>query len=240
MGVEVRSHKGPEKPLMDFPVVKVKIEELTPHEQTIPTELDWFIESVRDSDVLIWPMIIGDEHYIILDGHHRAEGLRRLNYKEAPAILIDYSDDDLVKLDTWYPLVNFPVDEVIDHLQKLDLDIEEIDPTKFSRAALNDREITAFVGNSTKLYQVIGDRETIFRELRDNWLANITYYDDADMCFEKSNPSHTALVSWAYTKEEIIEQVNNGVVHLPKTTRHTLKYRVPKCNFPLSELERNE
>lgn len=238
MGVEVRSHKGPKKPDLDFPVIKVKLDDLIPHEQTIPNELDWFVNSVQESQSIYWPMLIGARNHTILDGHHRAAGLKRLNYLEAPAILIDYYDDELIQLDTWYPLVQFPIAGVIDHLREKGLDVKECKVDDFSDEQLKLRKLTAYIGDGTSLYQISGDRETIFQEVRDYWLEDIVYYDDKEMCMENADQGHTSIIPWSYTKEEILGHVKNGIIHLPKTTRHTLKYNVPEKIFLLSDLER--
>jgi len=240
MGVEVRSHKGPKKPDLDFPVIKVRLDDVIPHEQTIPNELDWFINSVQESQTIHWPMLIGAKNHTILDGHHRAAGLKKLNYTEAPAILIDYYDDELIQLDTWYPLLQFPVSKVIGHLREQGLTIKECSVQDFSDDKLRGRATTAYIGNTKELYEITGDRETIFKQVKDFWLKDIVYYDDTEMCLENTDEEHTAIISWSYTKEEIIGHVKNGIIHLPKTTRHTLSYNVPEGVFPLEELARKE
>jgi len=237
MGVEVRSHRGPEKDVLKFPVERIEISKLVPHEQTIPHELDWFIKNVKDSEHLVWPLLVGRENFLILDGHHRAAGLKSLDYTYVPAILIDYMDDELIQLDTWYPNIHHQVAVVLEKLQEADLVIEDIDPSEFDRNRLNTRNITAFVGNTTQLYAIRGERERIFSVLKEHWIDDITYYDDPQMCMERTDTEHTAVVAWSYTKEEILQQVKAGMVHLPKTTRHTLKYRVPECNYPLEDLK---
>ncbi len=240
MGIEVRSHRGPPKPDMEFPVVKVRLDDILPHEQTIPDELEWFINSVQEDQSVFWPMLIGSRNHTILDGHHRAAGLKALNYEEAPAILIDYYDDDLIQLDTWYPLVNQPLEVVIEKAREIGLQVKEVPVAEFSRIKLDDRKMTAFIGNQKMMYAISGERELIFKEVRDLWLSGIVYYDDPVMCLENTNEDHTAIIAWSYTKEEIISHVRQGIVHLPKTTRHTLKYNVPKGIFPLSDLARKE
>lgn len=239
MGVEVRSHSGPEKPEKEFPIELVQLSELVPHEQTIENELEWFIEGVQESGIIYWPMLIAEDTKLILDGHHRTAGLMELNYANAPAIVIDYLDDDLVQVDTWYPKVEIPPRQILQYFEDKKLDIKKIEFENINFEKLNERDITAYVGNKQEMYQITGNREEIFEIIRDNWIDQIIYYDNPKMCIESINEKQTAVVSWAYTKREIISHVQEGIVHLPKTTRHTLKYKIPKCNYPLEKLEKN-
>lgn len=236
MGVEIRSHKGEDKPFMDMPVTLLNLDDLIPHEQTIDHELDWFVEAVQESGMIHWPMLVDNKTKLILDGHHRTEGLRILSYKKAPAIVIDYMDEAIVQLDTWYPLVEQPLRKVIIQLKMAGLSAEEVDVGSLDMERVTSRKITGYVGNQDQLYEVAGERERIFRRVRDLWLNDIHYYDDPLACFEATKPGTTAIASWSYTKQEILTHVDQGIVHLPKTTRHILSYQVPKCNFQLSEL----
>ena len=115
MGIEVRSHKRP-KPEKEFEIEMVLLKDLIPHEETIDQELKWFIDAVQESGMVYWPMLIAHGSHLILDGHHRHAGLRALNFVNAPAIMIDYMDDELIQLDTWYPLIQQSVQHVISTL----------------------------------------------------------------------------------------------------------------------------
>lgn len=46
------------------------------------------------------PVLVADDAFVILDGHHRVEALRSLGCKRVPTYLVDYGSD-LVTLDTW-------------------------------------------------------------------------------------------------------------------------------------------
>lgn len=238
MGVEVRSHRGPEKPVMEYPVERVEISDLVPHEETIEKELQWFIDSVEDMEHVVWPLLIGNRNHTILDGHHRAAGLKALGYKYVPAILIDYYDDDLIQLDTWYPNLKQPLDVILKKFEDTALHVRKSDDATIDRKKLYLREITAYIGNKNELYEIVGGRETIFQILRDNWLNDATYYDDKEMCLENTDEENTSIIAWSYNKKEILDHVKHGIVHLPKTTRHTLKYRVPEVNYPLEKLKK--
>lgn len=70
----------------------IPIEELKPHEQTIPENLKRLENKIRENGYLINPIIVDQDSLVILDGHHRAKVLKLLGYKKVPAFLVDYSD----------------------------------------------------------------------------------------------------------------------------------------------------
>jgi hypothetical protein len=158
-----------------------------------------------------------------------------MGYKNGPAHLIDYLDDSLVTLDTWYPRVNATPEIVVKKLEQAGLQVKSVE--HYDMQYIDNREITAYIGNIEDIYQVFGEREHIFRQVRDLWLEDIMYYDDPDMCLVQTRKDQTAIISWSYTKEEILGHVSEGIVHLPKTTRHELSFQIKRTNFPLDELD---
>ncbi len=235
MSIEVRSNKG--KILRkNYPIVLVDLIDLIPHEQTIPHELTKFIDGIQKSRTIYWPLMIDKYSNLILDGHHRTAGLKHLRYKNIPAVLLDYQDDELVKLDTWYPLINIPVEKIIDELSDLKFKIDMI--SELNMNDLKERKFTAIVGNKDRFYRIEGEREDIFELIRSRWLDEIIYYDDAQMCLDNSDNNHTSVIAWSYTKNEVLDIVLAGKIFLPKTTRHTLKFETFKCNFSIDNLDK--
>ncbi len=234
MGIEIRTHLE-KKPLADFPISLVKLNSLIPHEQIISEELASFIESAKRDKMVFHPMLVDKESYLILDGHHRHRGLLDMGYLNAPAIYINYHDDDLVSVGTWFPLIDKKLGQVIKLLSEINGDIKEVSGPDYN--LLQNRGITAVIGNQENLFSITAEREEIFQIVRENWLDNILYYDNEEAIISDAGKNKTAIISWAYTKKEIIDSMKSGGVFLPKTTRHTLSYRFKKCNYPLSSLE---
>ena len=54
------------------------------------------------SGVFIEPIWVAKGTWVILNGHHRVEAMRKLGMKRIPAWVFDY-DADLVDLDRWSP-----------------------------------------------------------------------------------------------------------------------------------------
>ncbi len=235
LSIEIRTDKKG-KPEREMPFELVELSDLLGHEMTIYVELGQLIAGVLNTSTLDWPILIDEKTKLILDGHHRTEGLKALNFTNIPAILIDYHDDDLIKIGTWYPLVRCKLDDIISVLSNSGFDIQEIDDKILKIENIDSREVTALIGNDKKMFKVYGDREDIFQFVRDSWLRHVKYYDDPEMCLENADIKHTAIISWSYTKDEVINHVKNGEIFLPKTTRHQLKYEVKRCNFSIKDL----
>ncbi len=235
MSVEIRIHELENKAIQ-YPFEIVELDQLHPHEMTIDYELHYFLNEIKKDMKLWWPIIVDKDSMVVLDGHHRISGLKLMGYNRIPAIMIDYCDNEDILLDTWYPNLSVDPETVIQELKKEGMDIFEISSIDEYLPKVRNREYTAIIGNKHKLYVVQGDRDKIFKLIRDKWLEHIKYHDDPYHCIENTNEGHTAIISWAYTKEEIVRAAKEGNIFLPKTTRHTLKYPPAKFNFPLSKL----
>lgn len=46
------------------------------------------------------PIVVEDKHFVVLDGHHRLNALKRLGCKRIPSFIVDYSRDD-IKVGSW-------------------------------------------------------------------------------------------------------------------------------------------
>lgn len=78
----------------------VDIRRLRIHEEIQPDLLAQVLEEIRADGYVKRPILVADEHYVILDGHHRFEALRILGCRKAPCYLIDYFSD-IVDLSLW-------------------------------------------------------------------------------------------------------------------------------------------
>ena len=85
-------------PSLRFAVVELG--RLRGHERIRPALLEELSEQIRREGVLKRPILVADRDFVILDGHHRAEALRKLGYVRIPVYLVDYRSD-IVKLGTW-------------------------------------------------------------------------------------------------------------------------------------------
>ncbi len=78
----------------------VAIEKLRSHERIQPSLLERLQEEIRRDGYLKRPILVADQHYVVLDGHHRLESLRLLGCRLVPAYLVDYFSS-VVQVTTW-------------------------------------------------------------------------------------------------------------------------------------------
>jgi hypothetical protein len=78
----------------------MKIEELRIHEAIQEKLLEDFINILKDDGVFKFPILVDEKDYVVLDGHHRVEALKRMGYTKIPVYLVDYWDD-AIEVTTW-------------------------------------------------------------------------------------------------------------------------------------------
>ncbi len=86
------------KPEARFELVDVGV--LRAHEKLQAELLDRTTDEIRTDGYLKRPILVADEHFIILDGHHRFAALKALGCRRIPSYVIDYFSD-VVDLTTW-------------------------------------------------------------------------------------------------------------------------------------------
>ena len=92
-----RSAPGEAAPV---PCELIEVRRLHAHEQVEPDLLERTIEEIKRDGYLKKPILVAQDDYVILDGHHRFEALRELGCQRIPCYLIDYFSD-AVQLGLW-------------------------------------------------------------------------------------------------------------------------------------------
>lgn len=88
-GVWMRSH---------FEILDIEI--LHSHEAVNPDMLDCLAEQIAKDGALFRPIVVDEKTYVILDGHHRFEALKRLGCRKIPVYLVDYMNN-AIEVMTW-------------------------------------------------------------------------------------------------------------------------------------------
>jgi len=99
---------------MNYRFELVNMEKLRSHEGINPELLSECIAEIKRDGLVKKPILVEDQHYIILDGHHRYEALKELGCKKIPAYLVNYFDKDIT-VTTWPGAVvsNITKEEII-------------------------------------------------------------------------------------------------------------------------------
>ncbi|ADL19368.1 hypothetical protein ASAC_0963 [Acidilobus saccharovorans 345-15] len=83
----------------------------------IPERVDEVLKSVTRSMVMAKPLVVAADSWILVDGAHRLEALKRLGARYAPAVIIDYNSDE-VKLLGWVRSYSYS-SEALNELRRL-------------------------------------------------------------------------------------------------------------------------
>jgi len=212
MGVE--KAKLEEKPVRIMKIHFVDIVLLKPHEELDPEESRQLIESINEKGVFYKPILADKDSFIILDGHHRWDGLKRMGVKKIPCLLLDYFDNE-IKLYTWYPVLNEKLEKILeffdhDHLEGYENYLEEY----------------TFVITDGKRYYGLRDEKDIIRYIESKGY-NFEYVDTIETALKGTEDGKTVFLRRSRTKKEIIEKASRDEVFSPKTTRHWFLYKYP-------------
>ncbi|MEA1993097.1 MAG: ParB N-terminal domain-containing protein [Euryarchaeota archaeon] len=221
MGVE--KAKFEEKPVRIMRVQNIDIDLLKPHEALDPLESKLLIKSINEKGVFYKPMLVARDSKVIIDGHHRWDGLKRMGVKKIPCILLNYFDDE-IKLYTWYPILNEKPERIL-----------EI----FDYDTLNDYEghfdSYAFIITYRKKYYGLKTEKDVIRHIEDKGY-DFGYVDAIETALKEVENGKTAFLRKAPSKEEVIEKASRNEVFPAKTTRHWFPYKYPYVYITKEEL----
>ncbi len=85
---------------MQYRFELVDIEKLHSHEAVDEGSISEVVAALKHETTLKEPILVDDEHYVILDGHHRVEALRLMGCRRVPAYLVDY-DAPEIEVSLW-------------------------------------------------------------------------------------------------------------------------------------------
>ena len=78
----------------------IPLESLRHHEEFIEDNVRSLAYEIRSVATFTTPVCVDEEYRIILDGHHRAEALKRIGCRRVPAYLFSYPSEE-VSVDVW-------------------------------------------------------------------------------------------------------------------------------------------
>ncbi len=79
----------------------VDISELKPHEKIDIELVHTLLRDVICKGYIEKPILVDIYSMTILDGHHRVAVLKSLGRRRVPAILVDYLNDNIIKVYSW-------------------------------------------------------------------------------------------------------------------------------------------
>lgn len=225
----------------------VKIDKLNPHEEITETSyLDSIIKSIKDSHIFNEPIIIDKNTYVILDGHHRFQSLKKLGARYLPVVLIDYLNDSRIRVDTWYPCIVGNLNSVLSTLKKMkDIEISEVSSRKELERLVEAQGIVFgaitkdgqyFIMKSKK--DIYDKQKRIIKNINKLPRVQIKYVDSIKTGMNMLKNDHACMlfIRKPPSKLDVVQRATLGKVFPPKTTRHKIPFMIRKVNIKLDDL----
>jgi len=76
-------------------------DDLLPHEEVIPRNLDAMMKRLVNSGRFFQPLLVDSASNVILDGHHRWNAAKALGLDLVPVVAIDYLNSEEVSVSVW-------------------------------------------------------------------------------------------------------------------------------------------
>ncbi|WP_406735762.1 ParB N-terminal domain-containing protein [Thioclava sp. GXIMD4215] len=88
----------------------VETSRLLPTEEHYPDRAERLVRDIASCGVWTTPILVLDQHYIVLDGHHRLQASRTLRLDRIPCLLVAAGSPDL-SLSCWRVVASSYPDE---------------------------------------------------------------------------------------------------------------------------------
>jgi L-serine kinase (ADP) len=219
-----------------------RIDELRPHEETVPTDLRGIVNTLKRDPILRHPVVADAATGAVLDGNHRLAALSELSCYTIPTALIDYQNP-LIKVDRWFRVItgenlNDFMKRSKDNRSHFVTSTSEADRGLLSRsyyAGLGSKKgWFTFTSNGPDAVEAFQKSYRIEEIARNNHLK-IAYTDNDDLeeLVKKSFMMSTIRVE----KSEVIESCMNHRLFPPKSTRHLIPSRPLGLAVPVDWLK---
>ncbi|MGV9171259.1 MAG: ParB N-terminal domain-containing protein [Promethearchaeia archaeon] len=230
----------------------VKVSALQMHEKIIPEKLQKLKLYLRNKTVLKNPIII-DTNYIILDGNHRANAFKELNFKYICACQIDYFNKH-VKLRYWdRKISSFMQFEALK--QYLTKENVKLIPCQTREALLEKQKVHVLsfgLHYQDHFLLIKYPREQIntavsaynqLEKIQEFIGTPLAYFPDKYLSQNKfldSLAPHDLLISTPrILKDMVVKATRNDLIFAPKSTRHLIPSRPLNIDLPLNILNSN-
>jgi hypothetical protein len=231
----------------------VPIDSLIPHEEHDTQRAQPLVERIQKAGSWLNPPVVApmdESRYVILDGANRHYALGALGYTYILVQIVDYESDD-VKLTTWHHIVSgmmwFPF---LRHIYKINgIKVNRAD-LLHARAALARREVLAYVVlGDNKIYTLettattLAERTAALRNIVNTYKESSALNRIATDRLSQARqlyPNALAIIVFPhYEPVEIILAARDGVLLPPGISRHIIRGRAMRLNYPLEAFRDN-
>jgi len=203
----------------------IDIDLLHPHEKIDPIRLQEIKKQLIKNGTQREPIIIDEDHLIVLDGHHRIRALKDLGYSKVVAFKINYNDNNLI-LKTWYPAIRGSKKELQTTLHEYIASSENNQiRLRCPRLILHDKEHNLKTNRKTIMNSILG-RFRIKYVRNEEKARELARHDKFAGC----------IIFESIEKQDVINAALSGSILPPKTTQHIIPCKPEKCFIPLEKL----
>ncbi len=188
----------------------IRINQISTHEDIDLNNLLKVIECIKKTKE-INPIILDEENFMIIDGHHRFYAMKMLGFSKIPAYLIDYRKD-YVKVNKWFRKIIYNGNDI----GKI---LSEIIPNNDGKICVNFLFKRVCSDSEYTLYWKLHIIEKYLMSIGINVIKN----------------PNEGIEPPSLDKEYILSIAKKGLRFPPKTTRHSYEFIIPNYRISLNE-----
>ncbi len=231
----------------------VPITALVPHEEHDAQRSEPLVQRIREAGTWLNPPVVApmdEQRFVILDGANRHFALSALGYAYILVQVVDY-ESDAVQLGTWHHVVSglswFQLLRDMYKIEGIEVDCTDL---LSARASLARREVLAYTvlqdgqaytmkSSATMLKQRTAVLREIVNTYKDTGVLNRVSTDSLKAA-RKIYPDALAIVVFPhYEPVEIVVAARDGALLPPGVSRHIIKGRAMRLNYPLEAFREN-
>ncbi len=241
----------------------VPIKNILIHEEFDPSRSDDLVKKFKKNNTLIDPIIVaslGDNKYLQLDGMNRMHCFKTLGIKTILCQIVDYNNQEVVKLSSWVHLFQAKREEFSRYVQKnKSLKIQPAEPDDIGPRYIKEKDFGrlvtvidksdgaflistggSFINKVKRLNNIVSFyQNNITREILpfDLTRRNIRLFfcENPHLLNFYENPKTNLMVIFPnFTPQQVIEVVRAGGLFPTGVTRHLISGRCLGINIPLS------
>lgn len=217
----------------------IPLDELRPHEETVPHLSDRLIRTMIRDGVQRDPVIVDEASKIILDGMHRARALGKMGAHNAVCYTLDYMRDD-TRLFSWFRFVEGPGQEVVEGVMRELGAVKEVEVPKRGVIPESGFLITymgrAYSSEGALTSDEVAGLARAFDAAVRTRGALVRYMDEARASPDLLRGAYLTLLVPRLTKHDVVRRGKEGSLLPPKTTLHVFPARPMGINYPISFL----
>ena len=221
----------------------INTDELKPHEEIVEATVNKLVNAIQREGQLRDPLMVDKDDYVILDGMHRYNSLKRLGCRYSPCCLFDYNSP-LIKVGAWFRVFTVDNPELLakEALDKSGLGYSK-STTKTDNSTYDPQTIaitkkgTAFVLSNAYEPLERARNAIVLEKLIVERGPQVTYLSEtAATQALKSTEANLVITLPVFSKDQIREVGLKGQLLPHKVTRHVIPSRPLAFNIPLTFL----